>query len=147
MGFLTYSILALLAGVALPVQIAFNHMVAKGSTPLWASAISFTIGTVGMFLVVLVTRQPMPTVSLLASVPKYVWISGLIGAFYVTTSIFVAPKIGALYFSAFVIVGQLLVSILIDHYGFAGFQQQSISWGRIAGAALLLAGLILIRKF
>ena len=44
-----YSLFALLAGMGLPLQIGLNHMVAKASTALWSSAISFVVGILGGF--------------------------------------------------------------------------------------------------
>ena len=142
-----YSLFALLAGIGLPLQIGLNHMVAKASTALWSSAISFVVGTIAMFAVVFATKQPIPTLQNLSTVPTFAWVAGLLGAFYVTTSIIAAPKIGAAALVTLVVTGQVIASLIIDHYGFAGFPQQSISFGRIAGALLLIAGVVLIKKF
>jgi bacterial/archaeal transporter family-2 protein len=142
-----HSILALLAGVALPLQIGLNTMIAKVSTPLWSSAFSFLIGTMVMFLVVLVFKNPIPAISVLKSLPGYVWLGGVLGAFYVTATIIVAPKIGAAALVSLVVTGQLIAALILDHYGFANFPQQDISLGKIAGALLLISGVILIKKY
>ena len=142
-----YALFAFLAGMGLPLQVGLNTMVARASTPLWSSAVSFLIGAVGMFAVVFASRQPWPTTLSLGQVPAYAWCAGLLGAFYVTTTIFAAPKIGAAALVGFVIAGQLIASITFDHYGFAGFPQHSINIGRIAGAICLIIGVVLIKKF
>ena len=48
---------------------------------------------------------------------------------------------------AFAVTGQLLAGMVIDRIGFLGLAVREISFGRIAGAVLLLAGALLIRLY
>jgi transporter family-2 protein len=72
---------------------------------------------------------------------------GLIGAFYVAAITFIIPTLGTALTFALIIAGQLLAAMVIDHYGWLGMSVQEISAGRIIGAVLLIAGVILIRKY
>ena len=56
------------------------------------------------------------------------------------------PRIGVLNVLAAAVVGQLLVSILIDHFGWFGVPVQPVSIARLAGAVSLVAGLFLIQR-
>jgi len=70
-----------------------------------------------------------------------------IGAFYVTISILAAPKIGAAMLISLVVARQMTAAFLLDHYGAAGFPQHSTNFGRIAGALMVIGGVVLIRRF
>lgn len=143
-----YLLIALFGGVVLPVQVGLNTMVAKATgSPMWASTASFFVGTVGLMAYMLLSRQAWPSATAIATIPAYAWGAGLLGAFYVTISILVAPKIGAALLVSLAIAGQMLAALILDHYGAFGFPQHSVNWGRIAGALMLTGGVILMRKF
>jgi transporter family-2 protein len=76
-----------------------------------------------------------------------VWVGGALGAFYVAGSIVTAPKLGAATLIALIVAGQALASVVVDHYGWVGFEPEPVSIGRIAGVALLGAGVVLVRYF
>jgi len=143
-----YMIFAFFGGMALPIQIGLNATVAKiTSSAIFASCISFAVGTIAMFVIFLASRQPTPALSTISSVPNYAWIAGLLGAFYITISIVAAPKIGATMLVSLVFAGQMIGAIILDHYGAIGFPQHSINWGRVIGAIMIVSGVVLIRKF
>jgi transporter family-2 protein len=69
------------------------------------------------------------------------------GAFFVTMTIVAVPRLGAMSVMALLIAGQMAVSLVLDHFGWLGVQVHPITPWRILGAALLFAGVVLIRKF
>jgi len=143
-----YMLVALLGGAVLPTQIGLNTLVAKAtSSPIWASGISFFVGTIAMFVYFIASRQPWPTTHAISTIPHYAWVAGVLGAIYVTITIVVAPKIGAAMLISLVVAGQMIAAIALDHYGLVGFTQHSINWERVAGAIMIIGGVVLIRKF
>lgn len=143
-----YIILSFLAGVVLPIQVGLNATVAKStSNPLFASILSFMVGTLGLLIYLMITRTSWPSATLLKAIPTYAWPAGLFGAFYVTVSILAAPKIGAATMIALVVAGQMACALVFDHYGWIGFPQVSINFWRILGGLLIVVGVVLIRKF
>lgn len=142
-----YSILVFIAGMGLATQVGVNYMLSKSSSQLWASTISFAVGTVFLLAITFITKNPIPSLTTLSKAPFWVWSGGLLGALYVTIAIFAVPKIGAASLISLVVAGQLFLSLLLDHYGFAGFPTQHISMGRIAGVLFIIAGVILIKKY
>jgi len=48
---------------------------------------------------------------------------------------------------ALVVAGQPVCSVVLDHYGWLGFDVRAASFGRIAGCILMLAGMSLIAMF
>ena len=51
----------------------------------------------------------------------YKWTGGIIGAVYVCCVIILAPKIGAANTLGLVVGGQMVLAIILDHFGLLGF--------------------------
>jgi transporter family-2 protein len=79
--------------------------------------------------------------------PWYVWFAGLLGAFYISTVIVLIPRLGFALTFGLIVAGQMAISLLFDHYGILHTPIREISLGRIIGALLLIAGVLLIRRF
>jgi transporter family-2 protein len=78
--------------------------------------------------------------------PPYLWIGGLLGAFFVTTALFVVPKIGAAVMIASVLTGQMAAALIIDQTGLLGITKNPIDLYRIGGLACLVVGIKLLSK-
>ena len=143
-----YILLALAIGLLLPIQVGINTELAQRiSSPVTASFFSFAVGTIGLMICLWFLRDPWPDLNTITTVPKWLWLGGLIGAFAVFGSIISGPKIGFLSLVALVLAGQLLASLILDHYGYLGFPIRELSLGRISGSVLLLVAVILIHKY
>ncbi|WP_106479042.1 DMT family transporter [Phytohalomonas tamaricis] len=141
-------ILAVCAGILMPVQAGVNSTLAQyAGSSIWASLISFCVGSLALLIVFVCMRLPWPEVSSLREAPAWSWIGGAMGAFFVACSVMLAPRLGAGTMMATFLAGQLTASIVLDHIGWATFPQHSLSWGRIAGVILLFAGVYLIRRY
>lgn len=115
--------------------------------PVWAALVSFTVGGLSLVLYFLATRATWPARERFADAPPWIWVGGALGAFIVFSTILAAPKLGASTLVVATVAGQLLASVVIDHFGWIGFTQHPISLGRVAGVLLLLAGVFLIQRF
>jgi transporter family-2 protein len=47
---------------------------------------------------------------------------------------------------ALVVAGQLMASLALDNWGLLGYPVRPLSWERLLGTALLVAGVVLIRR-
>jgi transporter family-2 protein len=101
------------------------------------------VGTAGLFAYLLITRAEWPARAALAGAPARAWFGGLLGAFYVASSVIVGPRLGAAALLALTVFGQLVASLVVDNYGWLGFPQQPLTLTRLVGAVLLLAGVVL----
>ena len=147
MGYL-YILLALAVGLMLPLQVGINAELAKRlSSPVTASFFSFAVGSIGLLICILMTRAPWPSWSTVTTFPIWLWLGGLIGAFAVFGGVVSSPKIGFLALVAFVLAGQLVASLILDHNEWLGFPIRELSLGRISGSVLLLIAVILIHKY
>lgn len=139
-------VLVLLAGALLPVQAGMNTRMGRVlDSPAWASLISFGVGLVAMALYVGVTRQGLATTAL-GQVPGYTWIAGALGAFYVTTVIIAFPKLGAPLTFGLIVAGQLMMSLLLEHFDVLVHARHVITWQRLLGLLLIVGGVVLIRR-
>jgi bacterial/archaeal transporter family-2 protein len=139
-----YLLFALAAGAMLPIQFGINAQLASwvgGS--LRAALISFVVGTAALLLAVLATARGWPDRA--GDAPWWVWTGGLLGAFYVLGSIVTAPKLGAATLVALILAGQAIASVLVDHFGWVGFDEQPITLLRVVGILLLAGGVLLVR--
>ena len=140
--------IVLLAGSMLPLQAGVNAQLARNSGhALWASGASFLLGSVVLIALYVGLRHPWPGIAQLKEAPIWAWSGGLMGAFFVSSMVIFAPKLGATTFMALVIAGQMGSALIIDNYGMIGFNSQPINLGRLAGVLLIAAGVVLVRKF
>lgn len=138
--------LPFVAGACLPLQAGINGQLAKQvSSVLTAALISFAVGTLALLILVLVQRET-PALATLKGLTWWHWSGGLLGVMFIATAAFAGPKVGALLFMVLVIAGQLSMAITLDHFGWAGFREEPISLGKLAGLLLIIAGIWLIRR-
>ncbi|HXF42235.1 MAG TPA: DMT family transporter, partial [Pyrinomonadaceae bacterium] len=79
--------------------------------------------------------------------PPIAWLGGLLGAFFVTATIFLIPRLGVALTFSLVVTGQMLITIIIDHYGFLGLEQKPINLQKALGIFLIIIGVFLVRRF
>lgn len=139
---------AIFAGAVLPVQSGLNMQLAKSlGHPLWGALVSFGVGTLSLSLYALLSGVRIPSLANLLALPFWLWCGGALGAFFVFSAIVVSPRLGAATSVALFIAGQMLASLLLDHFGMVGFPVHPANFVRILGAALVVAGVVLIRLF
>ena len=142
-------VLAVLAGAFVPVQTAANSLLGKGlGSGVWSTLVVFIVASLTTALFMVFQRPAMPDSAQLSGIPAYAWLTGgVLGAVYIYLLIYTAPKLGMAGAVGFVITGQLIAAMLFDHFGWMGFEQHSISWKRMAGAVLLILGVIIVKKY
>ena len=139
--------LSVLIGFSLASQAGINAQLRLSlSSPIQAAFISFFIGTIILGVIVLIQGEPWFQPNSLSTLPWWVWIGGLLGAFNITMSIYLAPKLGALVLAISIVCGQVIASLALDQQGWFGYPKIDISVNRIIGAVLLIAGLFLVIK-
>lgn len=137
---------AALVGAAVPLQAGTNAQLAKVLChPLWATAGSLTVSLTLTLAAIAISRVPVPRLGAIGAGPLWVWIGGLYGMIFLVTSLLVAPRLGAAAFMVAVIGGQVIASLLIDRFALAGFEQKPITPWRLAGVALIIAGIFFIQ--
>lgn len=152
-----YAALAAAAGSCIALQASangkFRQNLATGAGedapehlgPAWASYFSI-LGTILCATVaMLILRPPFPTKEAFQSTQWWNWIGGPLGALIVLAGATLTPKLGAAAFIALVVGGQILCSMVLDHFGLMGLPPTPISLGRVIGAVLVVVGVICVK--
>jgi transporter family-2 protein len=140
-------LLALGGGASVTIQQVLNGSLrtALGS-PAWAGLISYAGGLITMIVAVIALGERVPSWKTMADVPWYAWSGGVFGAAFILLAILLLPSLGAATLFALVIAGQVLAAVTLDHFGAFGLTPHPIGAARLAGVALLIAGVVLIRE-
>lgn len=143
-----FMLLALVAGAMMPTQAATNNKMAViVDSPLLSAFISFLVGTVALFVYVLVSGVPIANLTSSKDAPAIAWIGGLLGAFFVTAAVVLVPRLGVAMTFSLIIAGQMIATLIIDHFGLLGVPVKEVSVARLGGIVLIAAGVVLIRRF
>ena len=137
-------VLAIFAGMCNGFQAPVNAALGRFVGVVESSCISFIVGALSLLVVALVAGQG--SILRIGDAPPNLWIGGLLGAFFVTTALFVVPKIGAAVMTASVITGQMTAALVIDQIGWLGIPKNPIDLYRIGGLACLAVGIKLLSK-
>ncbi|KLI98180.1 DMT family transporter [Luteimonas sp. FCS-9] len=136
--------LAALVGMVLPLQALLNaRLGALTQGALFASFVSFAVGTCALALALAAGRTPWPTLRELVALPPWLWLGGLIGAAFVFSGTLLVPRLGAAGLICLIVAGQLVGSLLVDHFGVLS-PSRPIDATRIVGALLVCAGALLV---
>jgi transporter family-2 protein len=136
-------ILMAAVGGLIALQPAINAGLGKATGNVAAALVSFAIGTLVLAVIVILAGQA-GGVSNAVDVRWYYLLGGVLGAAYVFTALVTVGSIGAGGVAAATITGQLTLSVVIDRLGILGLEEQPITFERVAGVVLLLAGTYLI---
>ncbi|MFB2579222.1 DMT family transporter [Acinetobacter sp. c2-A9] len=141
-------ILTALIGVAMVTQTAINTSLRdQMGSPIQAALISFFIGTLCLLVIALIDGWQKSTlhylsVSHLSTIPLWLWLGGFLGVYAISISIYAAPKLGFMVFTGLILLGQVLMSMLLDHFGWLDTEKTPITWQRMLGAVLIAVGIL-----
>jgi transporter family-2 protein len=139
---------AFIAGALITCQVGSNTQLKKSfGQPLPALLVNYVLGLTAVFLYTLARQVAPPPLERALQTPWWGWLGGLFGAVYGLAAVILASRLGAATLTAVVITGQLICSVILDHFGWISFDVHPASWPRIAGCALMIVGLTLIAKF
>ncbi len=141
-------LIALASGAANPLQSGTNAELNKQlGQPVWAGIIVYLTGLAGLLLILLVVRDPLPTMSQVMAVKPWAWLGGLISIGSTIAGLVLAQRMGSGVFTGLTVTASLVTSVVLDQLGVVGFRQHTASPVRVAGCALMIAGVWLIAKF
>lgn len=132
--------LAFTAGIAGAVQVAVMGRFGERVGAIEALAFSLLLSTLVASVALLAVRGSLSGFGDALRAPKWLWVGALMGAFIVLTITVAGPRIGVVAVTALLIAGQLGTAVAIDRFGVFGVERIGLSWPRVAGIALLIAG-------
>lgn len=139
-------LLAVVAGAVVPFQSAINANLTRGlGHPLWATLASLVVSVMVLLPIILALRLPLPSLAFITRAPLWMWTGGAFGVVFISLALMLLPKLGASGFIALALAGQVVASLVLDHFGWFGLVQQQVTLPRLIGALLLIAGVVLIQ--
>jgi len=142
-----WTILAFSVGCFIPFQgIITSNLAQKIQHPFGAAFVNFLGGAILFSIAMAFSPMALPSFKKVVEIPWYLFTGGIIGSAFIFGALFALPKIGASSFFGQVVIGQLLMTILVDHYGLFGVPIYKIDGARVLGVTLLIFGAILIFK-
>lgn len=139
-----YAILMLFAGIGIPIMATLNAgLGGKLQSPALAASILFFVGMV-VSIGYLLIFEGVPSTLIPPDTPFYFYLGGLFVVFYVLGITWVAPKFGIGNAVSFVLLGQLISMMAIDHFGLMGVPQTSITVQRVFGLVFMVTGVFLV---
>ena len=143
---LAFYLLVVGAGASVAFQQVLNaNLRMELGSAWWAGFISYLIGTLSMLTIAIALGEPWLSATMAARTSWVSWTGGIFGAIFIATAILMVPRFGAATVLALIVVGQMLGSLTFDHFGILGVQQHPANPIRLAGAAFLILGVVLIR--
>ena len=135
-----YLIMGIIIGMFFPIQASISARLSSYSkTPLTASFIAFSLGTVILFIINLIVDPIGITTGIDFSYPLYVFIGGAItGVGFNLANIILFSKLGASITTLVTVTGQMIVGILIDHFGWFGVPANPISITTALGVVIMI---------
>lgn len=136
----------LLAGIGIPLLAALNAQLgARLGAPIAAGFVLFSVGFVAASLLLLLSGQAGALASVFAQ-PKHLFLAGLLMAFYAFSITWVAPRFGVGNAVFCVLLGQMISTTVIDHFGLFGALIRPVSLTRASGILAMVTGLALIQR-
>lgn len=138
--------IVLLAGAANAVQAGQNGALSKGFGGSLTAGLVVAAGTASCILVVGLAsgRLTWPTAAQALDVPWWAWFGGILGGGIVLSQFLVARRIGAAPFLGLLVTAGVVTSILLDHFGWVGFDPHPATLRRILGGLLMIGGVLLV---
>ena len=138
--------LAAAAGGCIALQAAANGALKQQLGDGRYAAFFSICGTILTALAFMLVLRPVPPpLAAIRAAPWWNWIGGPLGALIVLAGATLTPRLGTAAFITAVVGGQVLCSLLFDHYGLMNVPQQGITSSRILGGLLVFAGVLLVR--
>ncbi|WP_324827674.1 DMT family transporter [Qipengyuania zhejiangensis] len=133
------------AGIGIPVFAALNSALGKQlGGPVAATAVTFAVGLVIAMIMLVITG--LPQASAFHFETPWIWFGAIFMLFYATSVAYAAPRIGLGNAIFFVLLGQIVAAAAIDHFGWLGAIQSSLTPKRLIGIAVMTLGIYLARK-
>lgn len=139
-------LLAAFAGAVVPFQSAINANLGRGlGHPLWATLASLLVSIIVLLPVILALRLPLPNLGFITKAPLWMWSGGAFGVCFISLALILMPKLGASGFIALAMAGQIVASLMLDHFGLFGLVERQLTALRLIGALMLIGGVALIQ--
>ena len=146
-----YHLLALISGAVSTLQAGINTKLQFYlGNPILTSLVNFSVGTLCLSVIYITGALsgflPVPQLSIVAQTKPWMWTAGILGTFFVFVTVVCSSKIGFANSFSLIVAGQILVSVLLDHYGLLGAPLHVLTPLRGIGIILLILSVYIIQN-
>jgi transporter family-2 protein len=133
-------IIAAVAGIAMAVQGSLNAVLSKFIGLAETTFVVHLIGTLIVVGALFIFRISSENLTHWKEAPWYVYLGGALGVLIIFVVAFALPRAGVAKATTAIIIGQVTMAMLIDHFGLFGIEKAPVSWWKGLGLAFLAAG-------
>ena len=141
-------VIGIIGGAATTMQASINTEARKFfRSPFIVAGLNFTLAWIilAAFIVFSERRLFIPF-GVIAVYPPWIWLGGVCAIIIVSMGIFCVPKLGAAGNAMIMNFGQVVTGLVIDHFALFGSEEARMTLTRLAGAVMVLAGLMLVTR-
>jgi transporter family-2 protein len=129
----------ILSGMAIGLQGPLASIITQ-KLGVFESVLIVHAGGVLVSLLPLMVLQRGGNLARWRELPWYVFAAGVFGLIVLASISYMIPRIGVSPAMMLIIIGQILVGALLDHYGLLGAAVRELSWPKLAGFSIMLLG-------
>ena len=136
----TYMSIAFFLGVLMAIYLPMNSSISRYvDSPITANITFFLIALLTSILLFFLNGQ-FESLNKIKEVPVYLYLTGFISAFMILGTTFLIPHLGARKFFILLISGQIIMAIVISHFGILESPKDPISMKKLIGAFVVIMG-------
>ena len=138
-----FILLAILSGVIISIYLPMNSVISRYIGSPIAANIAFFLGALITSVTIFVIFGDINSIRNITQVPPYLFITGIAGALMVLLATILIPKLGARKMFVLLLSGQVIMAIIISHFGLLESPKDPITIKKIIGAGILIVGAII----
>jgi transporter family-2 protein len=136
-------LVAAAAGISVALQGQFMGAMDRAVGTATSVLITYAVGA-SLALLIWLTRRP--TEEIVRNIPWYSWFAGVTGLVIVSGIGYAAPRLGLSRTLVISVAAQLIVALIIEHYGLFNSVARRFEYDRAIGLALVVGGVWLVLK-
>lgn len=135
-------LIPLIGGMFVSLQGTLNGNLGKKVGTIESTYLSFFTGTVLLTIVVIFLGDG--NLFKITEAPAWQWICAIFGFIFIFVTAFSVPKIGVTATNATIVIGQLITSMVVDHFGWFNNEITPFTMKRFIGILLMVGALFFI---
>lgn len=146
MNLILMTFISIICGAAIALQSTLSGQLnGVVNNSLFTSFAIYIACALLMVIVFFISGTEIPAVSILKKVPRHLWVFGaILSVFALSTIYWLMPKIGVARVMTGVLLGQLLTSVIVSHFGFFGLPELKISFIKLVGIVFIFVGIVMV---
>ncbi|MBW1813759.1 MAG: DMT family transporter [Deltaproteobacteria bacterium] len=137
---LLFIFVAVFMGIIMSIYLPMNSSVSKYIGSVYTANITFFLAALFTSIFLFIIFGDFKTIFLLKNVPVYLYLTGFVSAFIVLGTTFLIPHLGARKLFVLVVSGQILMAVIVSHFGILESPRDPVTFKKICGAMLVIFG-------